>query len=793
MGSRPPGLLFLTSLLHIWHCAGGQGSYTIDTVLLTIEPRNTVQSGTAVRLRCQVSVSHSNIPNLIHSFQLTRDDVPIYTKNATEDTVEYAINPARAADSGNYECRVSVKNKAKASNSQKLDVKGLQTPTLHLTTLTPYENEEFKATCSAPEEKGPLIFQFYLRFRTGSPKVIKQLSQGGNSSTATLRLSHIGNCILYCDYEIRLVSGNQKSNSSKEAELIVKALHITPVINILPSNNLSEGDIIEVVCRVVTPPSNTEVFLTKDKVILKQVRAAALSHKFTVREDDSGELVCKAEWGSVQKETSQRITVRSLFSKPQLTVEPTDVVEGDHFKLTCSVTIHDSNEIEKKTMQYSIFKDNTEVANTTTYFTVAQLSASGNYTCNATSHSLTRTIVKESQKYVVKVKVPVSEPVLSVVGGTLFLGKPFLLSCYSQRGTLPINYTLYQPRIPNDVKVVSKPGEKAIFNLTSITQISDIKNILCHATNSRLKPPMAGTGEQLLKWSNIIEPVSKPHLTTEPRMEDISEGYNMTLVCSVQSGSFPINFTWYSTRKGFLDYKISWKLKESHSISNVKGDHAGGYYCQCTNPANETKRSAIIIIGVKMAGWKKGLIAVFCLLFLMAIVLFLFYKKRLPKLKTRRTGTLSVKAASTKVGRLSLIQAEVNEAANATPGMMGKSIWSEHVSGSESDDNCSTNTPEKREPQYSEVQLRQADPSRVPVKQGTDTVHGEVRNSQQGVQEVADAASVEYAELNHDTNHQSDPSDHGYHSDPSNHGYHIANDDQPNDNSVSINCADDRE
>lgn len=99
-------------------------AYTIDTVLLTIEPRNTVQSGTAVRLRCQVSVSHSNIPNLIHSFQLTRDDVPIYTKNATEDTVEYAINPARAADSGNYECRVSVKNKAKASNSQKLDVKG---------------------------------------------------------------------------------------------------------------------------------------------------------------------------------------------------------------------------------------------------------------------------------------------------------------------------------------------------------------------------------------------------------------------------------------------------------------------------------------------------------------------------------------------------------------------------------------------------------------------------------------------------------------------------------------------
>lgn len=94
----------------------------------------------------------------------------------------------------------------------------------------------------------------------------------------------------------------------------------------------------------------------------------------------------------------------ALFSKPQLTVEPTDIVEGDHFILTCSVSILDSSKINNETMQYSIFKDNTEVANTATYSTVAQLSASGNYTCNATSDSLTRTIVKESQKHFVKVK-----------------------------------------------------------------------------------------------------------------------------------------------------------------------------------------------------------------------------------------------------------------------------------------------------------------------------------------------------------------------------------------------------
>lgn len=94
-------------------------------------------------------------------------------------------------------------------------------------------------------------------------------------------------------------------------------------MNVLPSNNASEGDLIEVVCKVVNPPRNCEVFLTKGKAILKQVKAAALTYTFTVRDGDSGELVCKAEWGTVQKENSQTITVKgeflhSITSNPRL-------------------------------------------------------------------------------------------------------------------------------------------------------------------------------------------------------------------------------------------------------------------------------------------------------------------------------------------------------------------------------------------------------------------------------------------------------------------------------------------
>lgn len=102
----------------------GSTAYTIDTVRLAILPSSTVPSGNPVSIRCQVRVSHGNIANLTHTFQLTQDDVVIHSSTTTDDTVAYEFNHARAADSGNYQCRVTVKDKSRNSNVQKLDVTG---------------------------------------------------------------------------------------------------------------------------------------------------------------------------------------------------------------------------------------------------------------------------------------------------------------------------------------------------------------------------------------------------------------------------------------------------------------------------------------------------------------------------------------------------------------------------------------------------------------------------------------------------------------------------------------------
>ncbi|XP_068193167.1 platelet endothelial cell adhesion molecule isoform X2 [Antennarius striatus] len=768
MDSRPPNLLLLlTCILHFWQCARGQSSYTIDTVGLSIKPSSTVQSGTPVIIRCQVGVSLDSIPNLTHTFQFTRDDVVIHSSTTIEDLVEYELNPARAADSGNYECRVTVKDKSKASFIQKLDVTGLQTPILHLNKTMPYESEEFIATCSAPEEKGSLIFRFYQTFRSGESQKIKQTAPAGNSSETTLILRVIGDSFLTCDFEINLVSGPRRSNRSEEIPVIVKGLYISPIMNVLPFSNVYEGDVIEVVCKVVSPLKDIAVFLTRDRRILKQA-PISLVHRFTAKEGDSGELVCKAEWGNVQKETYHTITVQELFSRPHLMVDPIDIFQGDRLRLTCSVSVYVPERINNDTLQFSIYKDNTQLINAQTYITVADPSKNGNYTCTVQANSHTQTFVKESQTVVVQAKVPVSKPVLTVVGGTLVLGKRFQLLCHSDSGTLPITYTMFGPNRLLETKVVSEEDEWAIFNSSAIYKISDLNNFLCHAKNSQHRTTKTESG-QLGRSTNIIEPVSKPVLRVLPNMGDVSEGQDVTLMCSVQRGTPPISFSWYRTnKKDALASQTSMNLEGSHSISSIAGEQQGEYYCMSTNPADEAKQSYIVIIGVKMAGWKKGLIAVFCILLLLALILVIIFKKRLLQFKRKTTVELSVKAANNKVERLSLTQAEVNKDANVTPGIMGKSVWSEHVSGSESDDQNSVTAPEKSEPQYTEVQTKQTDPNRVPVKKGTDTVYSEVRNSKQGVPDQTDGGTVEYAQLNREADHNTDPSnldDHSNHDD----------------------------
>ena len=56
---------------------------------------------------------------------------------------------------------------------------------------------------------------------------------------------------------------------------------------------------------------------------------------------------------------------------------------------------------------------------------------------------------------------------LTVVGGTLVLGKRFQLLCHSDIGTLPIKYTLQGDGKVIGERFVRNPGEQALFKPTT--------------------------------------------------------------------------------------------------------------------------------------------------------------------------------------------------------------------------------------------------------------------------------------------------------------------------------------
>lgn len=116
--------VFLAFLLPLLLPHPAPAGYTIDDVSLTVLPKSTVETGTPVTFRCQVLVSRNDDLNLTHTFVFIRNDMEVNTTTTTDSTVDYQLNPARAADSGVYECRFIVKEKRKTSLAKGFEVTG---------------------------------------------------------------------------------------------------------------------------------------------------------------------------------------------------------------------------------------------------------------------------------------------------------------------------------------------------------------------------------------------------------------------------------------------------------------------------------------------------------------------------------------------------------------------------------------------------------------------------------------------------------------------------------------------
>ena len=91
---------------------------------------------------------------------------------------------------------------------------GLQTPVFTLSADEAYESEELVAICSAPQEKGALVFQFFQRPAGGTVSLLKQAFSVGNWSETRLVLREAGDRDMFCNYSIPMAPQAGSSNSS---------------------------------------------------------------------------------------------------------------------------------------------------------------------------------------------------------------------------------------------------------------------------------------------------------------------------------------------------------------------------------------------------------------------------------------------------------------------------------------------------------------------------------------------------------------------------------------------------
>ncbi|KAL1006029.1 hypothetical protein UPYG_G00066970 [Umbra pygmaea] len=745
-------LLLTATLLSTCQVTESQALFTIKNVSLTIEPDNVVFRGTNVTLRCQTIVSSSGI--LKREYSIYKDNVVVYTDTrTTPEDLLYPLPLTRVADTGKYKCQVTIQDQQQISSVKKLTVTGLQTPVLHLNKGVVNEGEDVILRCSAPEETGSIIFYFYK-----DTKDLHEETVNTNHVEFTHRFDRSGVHRLHCDYRVILLPDSVRSNHSNSVVVTVKELLISPVISVEPSGSrIIEGDFLKIVCSVsgrLSPnhSSKLKILLTKGQDVLSAGQTRA-NYSVRAMAEHSGAFECVLQMGNIDKRATEHVIIKELFSKPVLAMEPKEVFEMEEFNLTCKSSNYSSDRISMSDLKYSFYKDDNLLAAGSVngiYILKAQ-NPNGNYFCKAEAMMVS----KFSEKLTVRAKVLVSKPEIKAIGRVI-VGKLFQVRCHSDRGSLPIYYTLLRKNSAINQTAVWESHREAIFPVT-IQHRSDIQDYKCRAKNHQDNMDSNSLN------TSVTVPLSSPELGVSSDLLatqsfislDVPEGYDIYLVCSVQ-GSYPVSFKWYrdGTAMPILTRTLT-QTTDVYQIEKVDYKNSGIYYCEANNSAQNIVRSQAVTVDVKMAKWKKVLIGACCLLVGAVLVLgcVLFFKSK--RGKRDNVAELSVKPSSPKSDdslTVSLTH-DTMEVYKLPKGEVeaGGSVWSEMPvdPGSDLESITSNNEPDV---EYTEVVHPQPEDSvRVPLKTGAETVYSEVQSSPTGPPyDHHDYGSVEYADLNGD-------------------------------------------
>ncbi|XP_062976073.1 platelet endothelial cell adhesion molecule isoform X2 [Elgaria multicarinata webbii] len=707
--------VLLLILLHSCKLKAQDNVFTINKITLRADPPQEVENGKPVTLYCSVDISKSEHFQPNYTFSFSRNENILFNYTSEQNWAQYTISKPRFSDSGEYECTLSVEGKTKSSDPLIVKVKGIRQPKLTVQKTAVMEGEKVSLRCEVPEETPPFYFTFYKIPQ--SPKQSKRDRKRGpvNNNFAEMEFPiDAGDSILYFECTVRMdsVAGPEISKPSNKTIVTVTEPFSKPKITILPPNNITEGDQMCLECTTVLGhPDQTEIIIQKDKKILNSTKGKeTVTYCKVATMEDNGNYICKAELGSVSKINEVNVGVAELFSKPILILPKEHWNENSWIQIECRVN-------SPQPIHFSLLKDNRVLANSSIYNITARVVDSGNYVCKAEIKG----IAKESKPVQIRVYAPVSRPVLSQpVPQVVVLGKPFYVSCYSNSGTLPITYILYRGDVPLKNKTVGEKNSPASFQVKA-TDVHVPGEYRCHAQNGH-SITQQSIGENI----TAIAPVVNINLT-RPEYGFVEDGQDLSLFCTVGSGSFPIEFNFFRENSSESLYRVT--ETEVYGAAFYKKEltnqDGGKYFCTADNQAKLPLRSKAIIVKVVLASWKKSLIAAVLLLILLAVGIagLWWYLHKKAKGRGSSMELASSRPETNSMGeKLSSVQNNEREFYYGSD--YNEDGEKNHITSKE--DNKDPD-PENSSVEYTEVEVSVHDHKRAPVTNKNETVYTEIR------------------------------------------------------------------
>ncbi|XP_043308773.1 Fc receptor-like protein 5 isoform X6 [Cervus canadensis] len=511
-----------------------------------------------------------------------------------------------------YEVRESGGYKCQAQDSHSSDRVDLIFSAANLILQAPFDVFEEDSVVLRCQAKANIVLTNMTLYKNG--KILETLNKTSDFHIHQASMKDNG------EYHCSGVKDNHLVSSNK-IKIIVQELFPSPVLR-ASSTQPTERDAVTLTCETQLSQQRPEGqllfrFVKQSNNVGSDWKNSPEFQFSPIRKENSGSYWCEAQRvnSRVQKRSQElQIQVQEIV---QIHYYPEFVFEGQELVLICSVNgATKPITVSWYKKQDRLQKDIELQTSSKTEFTipVVQNSDAGEYYCIARNSRFS----KQSNSVIISVKVPVSQPVLTLrpPGTWNLVTDKMSLQCEVQRGSLPIWYQFFhEVPVSQPVLSLSPPGTRTLVGNEVRLQcevqrgslpiwyqffLEDVLLTRTEATSWRTKSySFSVTGENSGNYYctadngfgpqrseamslSVIVPVSQPVFSLSPRGTQTLVGNEVRLQCEVQRGSLPI---WYQF---FLEDVLltrteatSWRTV-SYSFS-VTGENSGNYYCTADN------------------------------------------------------------------------------------------------------------------------------------------------------------------------------------------------------------------